>query len=712
MNIEEQILSFLSKHPYTEKELMALVSNDISLVLKKLVDKGLIIFYKRQYMLPNKINAIKGRIVSIKEHFAFASIGDEEDVFIDENDLHGAFLDDIVFLKKIPSNMRKDRYEVISIIKRARENVVGEIRVRKGMFYLDVDNISFKNYEFIIKESDFALLPHSFVLARILSVKDNYALVKPLEILGNKLDPNIDIERIILSHDAPIKFPSEVLKEVKKIPSSVKEDEIVNRTSFLDHVIVTIDGESAKDFDDAVEVSKDENCYHVGVHIADVTYYVKANSPLDKEAERRSTSLYCVDRVVPMLPFELSDGICSLNPHVLRFVQSVLFDIDFNGNILSYSLHKGVMKSSARLTYTYVNNVLKNHEIDSSLPQEVNDMIPLLYEVSTLIRKKRDAQGALDIESTELEFVLDDDGSVSDVKKRVQDVGEKLIEDLMIQANEIVTLIAHDHNMPFFYRIHESPKIKRISEFMTLSKAFSYPCSFSPFSVTPLELKNHMNNIKDKDVKEVLSSYLLRSLAKARYSDVNKGHFGLALENYTHFTSPIRRYPDLIVHRLFDYYLFNIGNKNDINELVESLVYHGENTSIREKRAQTIEREVDDLYAAKYMSKFIGNTFTGLITSIFSYGMFVELENGIDGFVSFENLSEEFVYYESVFTAISNKGTRLKLGQKIDVILESCSEEKRQITFSLPLCKKKNNMKEKRKDSKKNGRKHKINRKQ
>lgn len=709
--MEGQIISFLEKHSYTEKELSGFLKFDAHEILNKLVKEGKIIFYKRQYYLPSKLKAFKAKIISVKENYAFAKIdGQEEDVYIDGNDLHGAFKDDEVFIKKIFSHGEAS-YEVLSILKRGRKNVVGVVRILKGLFLLDVEDISVKGHDFIIKSSPVALIPRSsVVLARIIESHDNYSYVEVVELLGSKNDPNINIKRIILSYDASVEFPHDVLEQVKNIPTIVSKEEIEERTSFLDHVIVTIDGEDAKDFDDAVEVIKDEEkkVYHVGVHIADVSHYVTYNSPLDKEAMERSTSLYCVDKVVPMLPFELSNGICSLNPNEIRLVQSVLFDIDFNGNVISYSLHKGVIKSTYRLTYTYVNEVLNANKINDQIPESVNKMISLLNEVALLIRKKRNAKGALELTTTELQFIIASDGQIAGVKKRKQDKGELLIEDLMIQANEIVTIMARERNIPFLYRIHESPKLKRIEEFICLSKILGYPCTFDAFSVTPSALQKHLINIKEKEKKSILSYYLLRSLAKARYSNIHKSHFGLALDNYTHFTSPIRRYPDLLVHRILDYYFFNIGDRLEMKNLENDLFFYSESTSSKERRAQDIERKVDDLYSCIYMKKFIGNIFEVVVTAIVNYGMYVELDSGIEGYVPFEYANEHFIYNENTFTAYSNKGTKFKLGDRINVILVSCNEDKTQIVFSLPSNEKKHTIKIERKKGKKYDRKRKT----
>lgn len=678
--MKEKLLNLLEKRKFTKEELVNLYSSSVVKVLDELVLNGEVIFYKNHYATSSFFNIYLAKISSVKDHFAFATI-DDVDVYISKNNLNGAFLDDVVYIRQI-NDAYDDRYEVLEVVKRNRTTFVGELKIHRGTFYLDVKGIAPIEYEFIIKKSSISLIPNSIVVAKLEKCMYDYCIVSPIEVVGFKGDPGIDISRIIMGQGAPLSFPSSVLDEVKNIPIEVEEIDLVNRTDFRDRTIVTIDGEDARDFDDAVEVSYSHGLYHVGVHIADVSHYVKEGSAIDKEAELRSTSIYASDRVVPMLPFELSNGICSLNPNVDRLVQSVLFSIDRDGNIISSSIHKGVIRSKARLTYTYVNKYLNEGIIDNSLPKEVNKMIPLLKEVSSIIRNRRESLGSINLESTELKFTLNDDGSVKNVSKRIQDVGELLIEDLMVQANEIVSYTINKLDLPFLYRIHENPKAKKMDEFKRLSSILGYPCSFDSLSVTPIELQIHMNGIDDEIKRSILSSYLLRAMAKARYSPYNKGHFGLALEDYTHYTSPIRRYPDLIVHRLLDLYLFNIGEQKSEEVLFKELLFHAENTSIREKRAQSIERTIEDLLSAKYMKDFIGFKFTGRIISLTSNGMFVELENGIDGFLPYENMTGYFDYLPDIFMS-SSKGKTYKLGDLVNVRLLSVDIEKTKITFSL-----------------------------
>ena len=698
--MQEKLLSLLKEKSYTKTKLIELFGEDVLSILDELIKLGEIVEYRRSYAHPSVFNVIVAQIVSIKDGFSFAR-HNEEDYYIPNKELNGAFLDDIVLLKLI-DDFYQDRYRVIKVIKRERNKVVGELKRIRNKFYLLVKDIAPINFDFIVENSSISLVPNALVLAEISSINPYFscAYVKPIEVLGFKGDPGIDITRIVLSSGAPVVFPQSVIDEVKQIPDHVLESELEGRTDFRNNTIVTIDGEDARDFDDAVEVTYKNGLYHVGVHIADVSHYVKEDSPLDKEAELRSTSIYASDRVIPMLPFELSNGICSLNPNVDRLVQSVLFAIDRDGNIVSSSIHKGVIKSKARLTYTYVNNVLKTGEIDTSLPKEVNRMIPLLKEVADIIRERRNSFGSIDLESTELKFKMLEDGTVYDVEKRVQDVGENLIEDLMIQANEIIGYTISNMEKPFVYRIHEDPKAKKMDEFKKLSAILGYPSSIDSLNVTPMETQMHMNGVDDEKKRDILSSYLLRAMAKARYSPINKGHFGLALEYYSHYTSPIRRYPDLLAHRLIDNYLFNIGKKKSDDVLLKELFFLTENASIREKRAQNVERTIDDLLSAKYLKDLIGSKFDGTVISMTSNGMFVELENGIDGYLPFENMTGYFDYRPDIFMATS-KGKTYKLGDSIKVRLVNVDIEKAKITFSLINEQKSSNI-----ISKKGGKKH------
>ena len=682
--LKERIVNLLRKHSLSDRLLFEFFSStqETKDAIKELLEEGRIIQVRKEYYIPESLGLIKGKIVSIKENFSFAKISDEEDVYIDNRNLNSAFLNDEVYLLK-DKHARKEEYIVYSIISRARKTIVGEIKNLYGQFILDVKDIATKKMTFVINPTPIKLFEGYIALCSIGKQTKNTTYVDVISLIGNKNDPGVDITHIILKHNANIEFPYEVKKELESLPSKVSEEEIKDREDFRDHLIVTIDGEDAKDFDDAVEVRRCAEGYEIGVHIADVAHYVRKGSALNKEALNRGTSIYVTDRVVPMLPFELSNGICSLNPNVDRLTTSCIFKMDPYGNILSSRITKGVIKSKARLTYAYVNEVLQKKN-KLKFGEEVDKLIYLLNEVSTKLRKKRRNKGALDLDSTEIKFICNEEGEPIDVIRKVQQDGEKLIEDLMIAANEIVSETIESMGLAFIYRIHERPKSKKMETFMKMSEHMGYRCNFSSLKVTPKELQSLMDKVEESSQKKIMSMMLLRSLAKARYFSQNLGHFGLASTCYTHFTSPIRRYPDLLVHRLIDLYLVE-GKVEDNKILKEEIDYIAENSSIKERNAITIEREVEDLVSAKYMATKIGNTYKGFINGMISSGFFVELENGIDGFVSFEDMSDDYyVYDESYMCAFGVRTHReYNLGDEVEVLVEKVSVEESKITFSL-----------------------------
>lgn len=682
----DKILNYIKDTHPTYNQIISFFGIDNEIINKNLLEleeQGFIDKIKNEYYLTSQLNLVPATIVSIKDKFVFGNVSEDEDCYIAIQNLKNAFLDDRVLLKKISNAYEKDEYEVIKVTKRARKELVGEVKLYGSSKILLVDKIAQPSFLFLLNEGKFSVHNGQIVRAKIKKITSQSAVLDVIEILGDKTDVGMDVARIILFNNAPINFPSEVIEEIKNIPSEVHQEDLINREDYRDHLIVTIDGEDAKDFDDAVEVCKVDDIYYVGVHIADVSYYVKENSNIDKEALNRATSLYVRDRVVPMLPFELSNGICSLNPHVDRLVTSCLFSIDEQGHILTTHICKGIINSKHRLTYTYVNEFLNKTRYEKNQYNDLEKMLISLQEVSTIIRKQREKNGGLDLSSTELNFVLDQEGTPLEVKKRVQDVGEKLIEDLMIKANEVVASTIEKMDLPMVYRIHENPKAKKLETFMRISLAKGYPLSVDPLKVTPLEISKYLNNIEEKD-KKILSSLLLRCLAKAKYSIQNKKHFGLASKSYTHFTSPIRRYPDLIVHRLINKYIVN-NNKTCSDEEKAHLATEAQLCSTRERRALVIERTVESLLSCKYMMNYLGNEFVSTIVSMANAGLFVEIENGIQGLIPFESIyGDYFIFDEETYRAYGvRKGKEFHLGDEVKVICTNVDLQKYQITFAL-----------------------------
>ena len=680
--MKEKILNFISDNPYCKiGDLCSQYDGkkkDLMELLKTLEIEGDIIKEDDSFILPSSLGLLKATIVSVKKHCAFALIDNEEDdIRIEEEYMGNAFLGDIVYLRYM-----NGLFKVIQVIKRRYNDIVGEVIKDEQNLLLDVNALACENIKFVIKEGSASV--SDIVQAQILSFDKTICFVKITNILGQKNAPFMDIKRVILENDAPIEFPDEVNQEVLEIPQSVSENDLINRSDFRNEFIVTIDGDDSRDFDDAISLTKENGIYTLGVHIADVSYYVKEDSALDKEAFNRGTSIYITSKVVPMLPFSLSNGICSLNEGVDRLTLSCIIQLDEYGNVLNSSIEESVIRSSHRLTYNYVNEVLETKKgVDSESLTKLEKQILLFDELAHIIRKTKIERGCLELDVPEIKITVDEKGFPIDVSKKVSRDAEKLIEDFMVLANEVVAKTVNKINMPFVYRIHENPVAKKLSNFISFSSRVGIKAEFSPVSCTPLDLQKHINKMEPGEKKNVICATLLRCLAKARYATTNKGHFGLASKCYTHFTSPIRRYPDLVVHRLLKRYIIN-KDFSDLSNLSNLLDYISENTSAKERRAITIERECNDIKGAEYMEQFIGQTFTGYIDGITNNGLYFELENGLSGSLRFEDMDDYYIVNEAAFYAVGRRtNKKFFLGDKITATLIKCDKYAGTSTFAL-----------------------------
>ena len=680
--MKEKILNFISDNPYCKiGDLCSQYDGkkkDLMELLKTLENEGDIIKEDDSFVLPSSLGLLKATIVSVKKHCAFALIDNEEDdIRIEEEYMGNAFLGDIVYLRYM-----NGLFKVIQVIKRRYNDIVGEVIKDEQNLVLDVNALACENIKFVIKEGSASV--SDIVQAQILSFDKTICFVKITNILGQKNAPFMDIKRVILENDAPIEFPDEVNQEVLEIPQSVSENDLLDRSDFRNEFIVTIDGDDSRDFDDAISLTKENGIYTLGVHIADVSYYVKEDSALDKEAFNRGTSIYITSKVVPMLPFSLSNGICSLNEGVDRLTLSCIIQLDEYGNILNSSIEESVIRSSHRLTYNYVNEVLETKKgVDLESLTKLEKQILLFDELAHIIRKTKIERGCLELDVPEIKITVDEKGFPIDVSKKVSRDAEKLIEDFMVLANEVVAKTVNKINMPFVYRIHENPVAKKLSNFISFSSRVGIKAEFSPLSCTPLDLQKHINKMEPGEKKNVICATLLRCLAKARYATTNKGHFGLASKCYTHFTSPIRRYPDLIVHRLLKRYIIN-KDFSDLSNLLNLLDYISENTSAKERRAITIERECNDIKGAEYMEQFIGQTFTGYIDGITNNGLYFELENGLSGSLRFEDMDDYYIVNEAAFYAVGRRtNKKFFLGDKITATLIKCDKYAGTSTFAL-----------------------------
>lgn len=523
-----------------------------------------------------------------------------------------------------------------------------------------------------------------FLSCHIVDIEGDVIVVDVDDILVKASDVGSDISTIIALDGAKLRFDEKTLEESRSLPTEVTSFDRGDRTDFTSDCVVTIDGDDAKDYDDAVSIKRLNKGYELKVHIADVTEYVKVNHPLDDEAVIRGTSIYVADRVVPMLPFELSNGICSLNPNVERLTLSVTMEIDAMGNVFRSKIERGIIKSKARLTYREVNAYFEGKEV--SFSDEIKDMLTVLHECSSIIRKRRERQGTISLDTTEIKFKLDEEGNPLEVIKQVQGESEKMIEDLMIVTNCTVARALASKGIPVLYRVHELPPKDKLSVFKDYLRKLGLLSSFPRDEfITSSRLNDFLKSIKDENLKKPVNYMMLRSMAKARYTPEDLGHFGLAEDDYCHFTSPIRRYPDDIIHRLVKDYI--LDNKTfDYDDLYDYLSIIGDRMTDLEILATKIEREVEDLESAKYMSTKIGETFHGIVTGLNSKGLFITTDIGIEGFLPYHSMDGDYFYYsEKDFTAFGKEtGKPYKMADEIDVAVLSCSIDDREVDFATP----------------------------
>ena len=529
---------------------------------------------------------------------------------------------------------------------------------------------------------------HKIQVSIVKDMGNHRYLGKVNKIIGHKNDPGVDILSIMYNYEINDVFPEAVMEEVDKLPSEVLKNEIKGRRDLRDEVIFTIDGDDTKDIDDAISIKKDGDNYILGVHIADVSYYVKEGTELYKEAYDRGTSVYLADRVVPMLPHKLSNGICSLNPNVDRLAISCEMEINKDGKIINHDIFESVIKSNIQMTYKNVNKILNNEEIPTGYENYVDDL-KLMEELAQILRKEKEKRGYLDFDSKEAKIIVDENGKAIDVVLRESGKGENLIEDFMIAANETVASHLYYLNYPSIYRVHEVPDDDKIKEFINSVSVLGINVKGKREFSNPRNLKTLLDQLKDREEFDILSNMLLRCMRKAEYKDQNLGHYGLGSKCYTHFTSPIRRFPDTTVHNLLRKYIFNEPEPKELNKLIDYykdvLPEIAEHSSLKERNSIDCERDVEDMKMAEYMEDHIGEEYDGIIDSILNFGMFVCLPNMIEGLVRYENIVGDYFEFNEETNMLIGKrtGKKYKLGQKVRVKCISASKENSTIDFAL-----------------------------
>ena len=511
-----------------------------------------------------------------------------------------------------------------------------------------------------------------------------------VDVIGYPDARDIEMQCLIKEFDVPAEFSEEVIKEAKSLNQFVDKKDIPNRVDFRNLNIFTVDGEDTKDFDDAISISKDENgLYTLGVYIADVSYYVRNDSELDKEAIKRGTSIYMLDRVVPMLPFELSNGICSLNAGEDRFVLAIVMKIDKNGIVKSSKVSKGIINVKERMTYTNVKKIIEDsdEEVTKRYEKYIGDF-KLMEELAIILKDRRNRNGSLNLNIPETKIIFDENGKVIDIVKYELSFANEIIEQFMLTANEEIAETFYNLKAPFIYRVHETPDLDKIEELNKALYEWGYKIKVgADGEVSPLEFANILNDIEGKPEEKVISTLILRTLKIARYESENKGHFGIASKYYCHFTSPIRRYPDLFIHRVISEYLEN-NNKLSAKKKAmyeEQAKEYADSSSEREKLAQTIEREAEDIKKAEYMESRIGEEYEGIISGLTSFGVFVELENTVEGLIRFENLGNDYFAYDEERKILvgEHTGKIFKIGDKIKIKVIEANKFLRRVSFAI-----------------------------
>ena len=689
--MEEKILEFIKstntvynvKTLYKEFGSKELVRN----VLDNLEQNGDIVITANGKVLDYlKSGLKKGKFIANKKGYGFVEFDKEqEDLYIPKESVLNAIDKDIVVVEVAKVNKGEKPYgRVFKVIKRNKDYLVGEIVIENDNYYVLPDNDIYKFKVLIAKEETNSLVEGMKVLVKITGNKNSNIYPGTIEkVIGHKDDPLIDVLAVAYDNGFYLEDSIEVKKQLEQIPSIVTEEEIVNRKDLREEEIVTIDGSDTKDIDDAISIKKEANGnYILGVHIADVTYYFKENSPLDNSAYDKATSVYLTNYVLPMLPHQLSNGICSLNEGVDRLTITCEVKFDNNANIIDYDIYESVINSKKKMTYESVNRLLEENIVDKGYEDYVSSL-KLMHELSSKIRKNKVKRGYIEFLSDEIKIIVDEYGIPIDIHQKEQKTGEKLIEDFMIVANEAVATRIKDMGLPSIYRIHEKPKIEKIKEFLGYVTSLGYKLTGDFSKLEPKDIQNMLEQLKDKKEFAILSDMLLRCMQKAIYSNENIGHFGLASPCYTHFTSPIRRYPDEIVHRLLRKYLFKHDySKESMDNLESKIAMQAEHSSIMERKAVECEREVNDMKMAEYMESHIGEEFDGTIVGVKNFGMFVKLTNLVEGAVSIRDLGNYFTYDEKGHTL--RGGNKIyKLGDSVRIRVKAASKDARRIDFEI-----------------------------
>ncbi len=666
---------------------------DLDFVLNELLAEGKISVSKKGKYDKLGGNLVVGEFIANQNGYGFVSVeGEEDDIFIPGGKTLNALHKDTVMvaIRKGKTDDKKRREgEVIRIIAHNATEIVGTFTKNTSFGFVVPDNKKFNRDIFISKSHcNGAMTGHKVVVELTFFGDDERkpeGIVK--EIIGHVNDPKTDILAIVKAYGIPTEYPDDVMEQVASMPDEVSIKDMGGRVDLRSELTVTIDGEDAKDLDDAITLKKDGDKYILGVHIADVTNYVTENSPLDREALKRGTSVYLVDRVIPMLPHKLSNGICSLNAGCDRLALSCIMEIDAKGKVVGHKIAETVINVNERMSYTSVKKILDGDEQECEKYKELVEFFILMNELAELLRKKRMDRGAIDFDFKESKIILDEKGEPIEIKPYERNEATKIIEDFMLIANETVAEDFFWQELPFVYRTHDNPDPEKMVKLAMFISNFGYGIKTTDYDIHPKELQKLLGRISGTDEEALISRLTLRSMKQARYTTVNSGHFGLATQYYCHFTSPIRRYPDLQIHRIIKENLRGgLGDKR-VKHYDGILSEVSEHSSYTERRAEDAERDTEKLKKVQYMSKRIGEVFDGVISGITQYGLYVELHNTVEGMIRIASLPGDYYYYdEEKYEMIGQStGNSYKLGQRVKIKVAATDKIMRTIDFELEL---------------------------
>ena len=695
-DIKERILEFLSSKFVNHNginKLAEVVSknlhlsyDEVLLCLKQLENDGEIFeFSKHKYALSKNLGLVKGKVSYSDKGFSFV-LNPEGDIYVVRKNLMNSFDGDEVLVKILSQgvNGKKREGKVVKILKRSTDNIVGTFSRIKSYGYVRPDKKKFDKDIYIDVANINGAKDGDKVVVDIINIKSGNPVGKITEVIGDPNGKGNDIKCLLRQYKIYDKFNDTVMQYARSLPQEIDKNNFKNRRDLTDLMLFTIDGKDAKDLDDAVSLTKNKDgTYLLGVHIADVGEYVRYESPIDECAFERGTSIYFLDQVIPMLPKELSNGICSLNENVERLALSVFMKIDKTGEVIESEICESVIKSKHRLNYDEVLEVLEGNPETQNRLKDIKDTLFLMLELSEILDGRRKRCGSIDFDIPEGKVIVDDNGYPVDVVKRSSTKSTKIIETFMVVTNEVVAKKFCELKIPFVYRVHESPDPDKMTTFINFLSTLGIKFDSNKKDVEPKDLQKVLTQVENLPIKPVVNMVMLRSLKKARYFDKCLGHFGMALNFYCHFTSPIRRYPDLCIHRIIKEYLHNNNALIKSPKMVGFVVKASEKSSNMEKNAEDVERAIEDYKKCEYMSAFVGETFVGLISGVNARGFYVELDNTCEGFVSVADMKDDFYNFDENALMLVGRNKFYKIGEKVEVILTSCVLSEMKINFQV-----------------------------